>query len=499
MSESISSTYSKIYANFARFAMSTGTTMLLSLALKLYMPRVLGPEKLGIFYFTESFSILFFILLSCGTQSYIVRHVPSNPAHAKEIFSTLLGFQLGFALILELCLFTGLKILGYNFETSTAALMMGLQYAAMFLQNNLVKCVFISIERYKLVARVNILSKIILVTTALLVLHLKPDIFYLTLCFFIGETTGLLILLTIAFREGLLLPNFNFSRLKNILKLSFPFLMMGIFIDIYNYIDSSLLTILTTPKEAGYYGAAMRLIGICLVFVPIIDASAGPSLSKALKENMAQYTELLRTILDFLLLASMPISLTLILFGNEICLFLYGSGFEKSTFILALLAPSLLLIYTNIFLAINLRLSTNGYRMAVGMAITTLTSIAIKSFVIPLGWKTWGEGGGGIAAAISTVGAESLTCLLFLFISPNKTLDLRSAKNCLLTIIPVIILALNFQYLSQLSLFIKVPLLILGTPAYLFMLGIISLSKIKAILNLRNQGSLPTQEKKNVA
>ncbi len=476
----------KILDNFFRFAMSTGTTMVLSLALKLYLPRVLGPEKLGAFYFTESFSMLFFIFLSFGTQSYIARTVPPNNHHAKEIFSTLFVSQVLFSLLLEACLYVGLKILDSDQETTNAALVMGIQYAVMMLQTNLFKCMFISLERYKLVIRINILTKVVLVSSSLAVLHFKPEIIYLSVCFLIAELTGLTILLSIAYRENLLCKNLNFPLLKGILRLSMPFFITGIFGDIYNSIDSSMLTILTGPKEAGYYGAAFRLIGVCLVFVPIIDSAIMPTLSKSFKESIPEYTLLLRNIMDFLLLVSFPIALAIVLFGQEITLILFGPGFEKSYRIMVFLAPILLVIYLNVFLAVGLKLSTNGYKMALVLCFTTLINIIIKRFMIPFGASQWGEGGAGMAAAISTFGAEMLIFSLLLMITPHRSFDWRSAKNCLLSIAPVFIAAVFYESIAETPVYLKIIGFIIGTPLYALAIGLLSIKNILQILQLRN-------------
>jgi O-antigen/teichoic acid export membrane protein len=322
-------------------------------------------------------------------------------------------------------------------------------------------------------------------------LHFKPEIIYLAVCFLISELTGLTILLTSAYRERLLCKNFNFPLLKGILSLSMPFFITGIFGDIYNSIDSSMLTILTGAKEAGYYGAAFRLIGVCLVFVPIIDSATMPTLSKSFKESIPQYTLLLRNIMDFLLLVSFPLALAIVLFGQEATLILYGPGFEKSYRIMVFLAPILLVIYLNVFLAVGLRLSTTGYKMALVLCFTTLVNVVVKRFMIPFGAEQWGEGGAGMAAAISTFGAEMLICSLFLMITPHRSFDWKSAKNCILSIAPVLIAAVFHEPIAATPVYLKIIGFVLGTPLYALAIGLLSIKNIKQILQLRNSQESP--------
>ena len=49
---------------------SMGVTMVLSLMVKMYMPRALGPETLGIFYYSESLALIFFNFVHLGIAFY---------------------------------------------------------------------------------------------------------------------------------------------------------------------------------------------------------------------------------------------------------------------------------------------------------------------------------------------------------------------------------------------------------------------------------------------
>src|SRR5262245_10859194 len=58
----------------------------IALAIRLLLPRYLGPTRFGTLNFAEGFTAAFFITLSLGLDSYVRKEVAVRPSHASDFF-----------------------------------------------------------------------------------------------------------------------------------------------------------------------------------------------------------------------------------------------------------------------------------------------------------------------------------------------------------------------------------------------------------------------------
>src|SRR5690606_18439106 len=77
-------------------------TWSIGLALRLYIPRYLGPDRFGVLNFADAFAATAFVLLDLGITTYVRKQIAVRPQHASDFVGGVLVFRLGRVLLLYL-------------------------------------------------------------------------------------------------------------------------------------------------------------------------------------------------------------------------------------------------------------------------------------------------------------------------------------------------------------------------------------------------------------
>lgn len=471
------STHQKIARNVSLLSLSVGMTMVIGLALRMLLPRIMGPEKMGIFYFADSFTNSFFAFLPLGLTTYINRTVPPDHKHVNQIFSTIVAIELLMSVVISAVMLVTLLIMGRSGETLASILIMGV-YAAVFnFQRNILQKIFIAIDRVRLISVLNVFVKVLLVGGCLLVLKFSPNVVLVALMHSLSELVGLLYLMSKTRALNFFGAAPSFARLKDILKVSLPFYLAGVLTTFFTDADTNMLGLMANNTEVGYFGSANKLIGVFLLLIPILQSSFTPALSQALQEGIESFTRLARQLINLLLVCSLPLSVTLVLFGHMISEFLYGKGFEASYKIICFLAPVLTMMYVNTLAAACLYLTSTGGSISRIFVIGIVLNVALDYVLIPFGLNR-GPGGAGLAVSFTTFICEAYTFLSMLRLFPGRILDLKLLKNMLVILAPCWAGMLFYEPMIALNLWERLGLAAL-VPFYALVTRLVTVTEIK--------------------
>ncbi len=475
--------HQKIARNVSVMGLSLALTMLLALALRMAMPRVLGPEKLGIFYFAESFANLFFTFLPLGLNTYIFRHIPARPAHASEVVPSMLFIQLLMALLLGLGLYIALHLGHHDAITRQTTLIMGFYAALMIFSKSVLHNIFLALDRVSLISKVNVIVKLILVGSCLLVLKLYPSVLLLAMMYALSELSGLSILLWFAQKKALFTQAPSVLKIKKILKTSLPFYMASVLNGVYAEIDTTMLSYLGNHSEVGYFGAAYKLIGVFLLFIPLMQSSLSPSLSRAHADADGSFEMLVGQILRFFLIICLPLSLGVLLFGDYIATLLYGAAFAPSFKVLAYLSPLLIMMYLNTFMATCLNLVSSGHKLALIFLSAISLNVLLDALFIPKGLAREGVGYAAQYVSFSSFICETFAFTAMVHIFPAKIWNRNLSYRCLAIFVPCALAIAVYDQILELD-FLQRCLLSLLVPVYAFGLRLITWAECKGFWNL---------------
>ncbi len=469
-------------SNAFKLGLSMAGVLILGLFMRAYMPRNLGAELMGQFYFAESFPQMFFALLTLGIFAYIQRNIPGNPKHAGDILFTLMVFETGFAVVILVAMEIALALLGHGYRMLFLVGMMGLYTAAGNLTKMILKPLLLSLESVNLVSVMDVASKLVQVVLIVLVLWETSSLVLVVAVFAGVEVATTLTLLAAAGRRGILIRDFRPSLLKVMLTASLPFFLMNVFLMIYNNIDQTLLASLVNDVEVGLYGAAARLKGIFLMIVPILNLGIFPVMSRTFKEQPEHYLGLARDVLRCILFLSLPLVLAMMVFADVIVAILYGPEFVASARITCWLAPVLVMTYFNVFAATHLSLTTNGVRMAGVIFSSGLINVGLNFLLIPYGVHAWGVGGGGLGSALASLLGEVFCCAGLIWCSPMKLMNGRLTRALLAILLPSPILIFGFDQVMQIPLVWRMVGFAIGVPLFCFGSRLLTLKEAKAFV-----------------
>ncbi|MCX6131217.1 MAG: flippase [Proteobacteria bacterium] len=485
------SMHARIARNLSVLSLSVAITMVLSLCLKMLLPRILGPDKMGVLYFAESFTGMFFTFLPLGLNTYINRTIPSNYKHTREIMSTIVLAEFGMACLLSLAMLTFLHFSQKPEESVTCILIMSIYIISFNFQRGVLQTVFIAMDQVKLVSAVNVAVKVFLVGGCGLLLVVKPHVFTVAAMYALSELSGILYLLWRGKQQNFFAAKPDFSILKNILKISLPFYLSTVLITIYGEVDTFMLGQMSSNLEVGYFGAAYRLIGVGLLLVPIFNSSFTPSLSQSLHKSLDSFENLVRQLLQILLVFCLPLIVVLILFGDIFTRILYGAGFEPSSKILCFLTPVLAMMYLNTFAAIGLNLSSSGAKISRIFVFGLVINVILDFFMIPIGLKH-GPGGAGTWVSFCTFACETYTFLAMLSIYPVKIITWRLVKNLFALLAPCWLAMVFYDQMVAFSLWERIGIS-LFTPVYAVLTGLVSMIEIRMALEIVKKSRYPRQ------
>ena len=427
---------SSILKNLSVMSLSVAATQVIALLLKMMMPRIFGPEKMGVFFFAESFASIFFAFLPLGLSTYMSRTLPPRPDHVKDILWTVLWLQLVTGVLIFLAMWGVLLWQDKDTETVMATLLMG-AYAALFVfQKDILQKLFIILGEVVMVSWLNVFVKILLVSGSVVILLTAPSIAWIAAMHLISEAFGFGYLLQQAKKSGFIRVTRAAPHLWPMLKVSLPFYLAAVLNGIYAQIDIYMLSHYSNSFEVGYFGSAFKIIGIFLFLIPVFQNSITPALSQAIAEDESRFIALVKDFLRTLMIACLPLALGLSLFGDLVSALLNGPEFAPAFRIVTFLTPVLLMMYLNTFLGSALYLASSGQKLSLIFLSGGVLNVALDYHMIPWGLAKYGPGGAGMAISLATFACELYVFGFMLYLMPRRVMNLRLFAQAVSVFIP---------------------------------------------------------------
>lgn len=262
-------------------------------------------------------------------------------------------------------------------------------------------------------------------------------------------------------RIGKVNYHFDWKMMRYLVVGGLPFFATGIFLTIYLYIDSAMLSFMTPLQVVGWYGAPTKLFST-LLFLPVIFSTAlFPALTRAFKTNPNDMVKLAQRSFNLLTALSLPVAIGGMLLSGVIIHLLYGQAFAPSTPIMIILSATLVPTYLNILINQFLVATDRQIAWTKVMAGACVLNPLINFFLIGYFQRTTGNGGTG--AAIALLSTEVLMVIAGIALLPRGVLGMTSVVTMVKSGMAAGIMALVVYYTR--ASFILVPI-VCGTVVY---------------------------------
>ena len=391
-----------------------------------YLARVLGPENIGLYNFSESYARYFALVAALGISVYGVREIAKKQEQPKALSNTFVElFLINF---IATCILSVLYIITivYTTKLSSNATLFYWSFLFFFFQVFVLEWFFTGINQFKYIAvRFFIIRLVFIAAIFIFIKEANDYVKYMqlqvALTFFLGIINFVYL--------------FKFIDLKNIrlnelslLKHLKPLLLLFLTIfsiSVYLHFDTVLLGILADNESVGYYSAPLKLVKIIIAVLAAITAAMFPKMVQFFEQGeMLEFEKMLRQSFELVVSIGIPTTILVYILAPEIIFILFGSSFEHAIIPLQITAPLILIVSLSTIFGFQI-LSVHSKDSAIlKSAVAGMIFSLVASFLFIPKFKQ-------VGAAYIILFTEILVLLFFIYFS-SKVVQLKNTKQVIL-------------------------------------------------------------------
>ena len=334
-----SETKKKVFRNLYWAVLGKVVTLLGNLFVGILVARYLGPEQYGLMNYVISYVSLFQIFSSFGMDGIEIREMSKKGSDSNLILGTV------FRLKIILAITTIIFIIGTSllFETDNFTILMIALYALSIILNSfsVIRNYFTSIVWNEYVVKSEISRTLFGVGIKIILLLFKAPLWA-----FIIATVFDSVLLAIGYifaykrKIGpISLWYYNNNIAKYILKQSFPLMLSGAAVIIYQRIDQVMIGNMIDKESVGQFSVAARFVEI-IIFIPtIISQTITPILVKLWNDkNKKLYKEKVQIFMNITLWGTFAIALIVSICAYWLVYYTFGANYIPAVSVLQIMA-----------------------------------------------------------------------------------------------------------------------------------------------------------------
>lgn len=370
--------------NTTSFAVAMAIQKVLSFLYFTMVARSIGVANMGKYSFALSFSTIFAMILDLGVTQILIRESARDHETSQKNLSTVIGFKLLASIVIYGALVIIANLLGYPQITKELVYIAGI----VMLIDSFTLSFYGVIRGHQNLSFESlgiIINQAIVLVIGFIVLKLDLGLQTLMGVYLVGSVVNFAysgILLKIKFK---VFPriDFNFVRIKQILILSIPFAIAGIFIRIYSSIDVILLSKISGDHAVGIYSIATKIL-FALQFVAMaFSATLYPAFSHYFIHSKELLAKNFTKSIYYLLILSLPLVTGVIFMADKIIVPVFGKAYEPTILPLQIIIGSLVLIFVCFPVGAMLNACNRQTRNTVNLGIVAVFNIIINLILIP--------------------------------------------------------------------------------------------------------------------
>ena len=378
----------------------------------MYTARYLGAAGFGILSFALAFAGIFGVFSDLGLSTLTIREVARDKSLASKYLGNIAIMKIILVAITFGLVVITINLLGYPAQTIKVVYLVALSvifsaFSGMFYS------IFQAYEKMEYQSLGHILSSVLMLSGALFAISQGFSVVGFASIYFLVSAVVLgYSFVVCAWKFVLPKIEVDLGFWKPTIKEALPFGLSGIFITIYYWIDSVMLSLMKGNEVVGWYNAAYRLI-VVLLFIPsIINIVIFPAMSRFHISSQNSLNLMTKKYFKFMLAIGIPIGVGTTLLSDKVILLIFGAEYIQSIIALKILIWAMVFIFAN---AAFVRLFEAIDKQIIGTKITgicMIENIILNLLIIPRFSY--------IGASITTVITE-LTILTLVLIFAYKT------------------------------------------------------------------------------
>ena len=287
--QNLSETRRKVVRNVAWAMLGKAVSMVGVLFVGILVGRYLGPEKYGLMNYVISFVALFEILSEFGLGNIEIRELAKDPGGRDTIMGTCFALRMAFAVAAYLLLWAVVSATEDDPYTRNVIGAYGLcLFAFPF---NVARNYFTSIVKNEYVVKSQIARTVLGALIKIVLLWRR-----MSLTWFILAAGFDFYLLAAGYAQAYRTQagrfrdwRFDSRRIPFLLAESFPLLLSGAAVIVYQRIDQVMIKHLVSKEGVGYFATAGMFLNVVLFLPTVLVQTVTPLLVRLRKENAPAY------------------------------------------------------------------------------------------------------------------------------------------------------------------------------------------------------------------
>lgn len=384
------------------FTTLANLSSVLLLVLLIYAGRVLGVEDFGKFNFALALGSVFALATDIGLNEFTKRAVARDPGVAGKYLGNVLVWKMLLSVAVFTLIVVTANLLRDDATTRFLAYLLGLS-ALVRTYKLFAQGLMQAFERYKLYALAQIAHNALLFICGVLVLYFGAGVLVFAVVFLSVKIVDLALgYYLLASRVISSRPRFDFGFLQEIQRKALPIGIYAMTVELYWYVDTILLEILSSDLQVGWYSAGYKLFEALLIFPMVICQAVSPQLSRLFVSDKAEHGNLMRRIFKFAFIISVVVIGCGLIVADDLIVILYGANYQPAAAGLRILLIGFIFSFLHFVLHAVLISIDQQSALARMSSIGLLFNIIANLLLIPRY--------GLIGAAAATVASE---CLIF--------------------------------------------------------------------------------------
>ncbi len=404
-------------------------TLGIAFAIRILLPRHLGPAAFGDLNFADAFAVTTFVLVALGVDTYIRKEVPVRPEVATEIFGGLVVARLTLAVLLLGLSAMVMRATHRPPTVSVLVLLFGLGQLFMSVGGSL-GAILQARGSVGGLSLVNGGAKLLWGVGILIGIAHDRALIAVAASFLAAETVKVVVLWFLARRHVGLRFRVDALATRAAIVASLPFYVNYVAYTAYGRIDVTVLSfVISDQKELGWYGAASNLAGLTLVVTPLIGWVLMPLFARAAARDREELRRIVARSVEFVLGLAILTALMVALGAELWVRLIFGPAFAPAALPLRILAAMFVLTYVATVSATCLNVLGRGW----AVTVVSLTGLLLNPFLtvglVHLAGARLGiPGAAGAGAALAMLVSEALVAAAMTALLGAMAFDRRSVR-----------------------------------------------------------------------
>ncbi|HEY1405030.1 MAG TPA: flippase [Spirochaetota bacterium] len=198
--------------------------------------------------------------------------------------------------------------------------------------------------------------------------------------------------------------DFSFTRSLRFRRHIKPILvmfLMNVATSIYLNLNSVMLGFFSTKESVGYYSAAQKIVQMVILFVASLGTVLLPRSAYYIeKGRLDDFRRLVRSVISFVFMLGFPSVAGIMILRTEIIRTFAGDAFVRSADILAITAPSILVIGVSGIIGMQILIPMRKEKITMySVMVGTIVNLVLNLFLIP----RYAERGAAVSVLVAEI------------------------------------------------------------------------------------------------